>query len=153
MGRSQETFNKKEREKKRLKKQQDKQEKMKERKGNKEKGKGLEDMMAYLDENGNITSSPPDPRKKKTVKQEEIQIGVPKHDPNAQPERRSGIVTFFNDQKGFGFITDLQSRERIFVHASNLSVQIKENDKVSFEVESSHKGPVALNVTLTTNSN
>lgn len=65
MARSQETFNKRERERKKAKKQQDKKEKMKERKDNKEKGKSLEDMMAYLDENGNLINSPPSPGKKK----------------------------------------------------------------------------------------
>ncbi|WP_315815361.1 hypothetical protein [Paraflavitalea speifideaquila] len=63
MARSQETFNKREREKQRIKKQQDKQEKMKERKSNKDKGNSLENMMAYLDENGNLTTTPPNPAK------------------------------------------------------------------------------------------
>ena len=77
MGKSQETFSKKEKEKNRLKKRQDKAEKMEERKANAKKGKTLEEMMAYIDENGNISSTPPDPRKKKIFKQEEIQVGVP----------------------------------------------------------------------------
>jgi S-adenosylmethionine hydrolase len=80
MSKSQETFNKKEREKKRQKKQQDKLEKMQERKNNKEKGKSLDDMIAYLDENGNLTSVPPDPRKKKVFRQEEMQISIPKQE-------------------------------------------------------------------------
>lgn len=64
MAKSRETFNKKEKEKKRLKLKQEKREKMEERKANKKNGKSLEDMMAYLDENGNLTNSPPDTRKK-----------------------------------------------------------------------------------------
>jgi hypothetical protein len=63
MASSQDTFAKREREKQRIKKQQEKLEKMKERKTNKEKPKSLEDMMVYLDENGNLSKTPPDPRK------------------------------------------------------------------------------------------
>lgn len=148
MARSQETFNKREREKQRLQKQQDKQEKRKERKTSKEKGKSLEDMMAYLDENGNITATPSDPRIKRQFRQEDIQIGVPKQADRPPDEPRTGVVAFFNDHKGFGFINDNETRERIFVHVNDLSIPIKENDKVSFEVKKSPKGLVAVNVAL-----
>lgn len=60
MARSKETFNKREKEKKRLKLRQEKQEKREERKANTAKGKPLEEMLAYIDENGNISSVPPD---------------------------------------------------------------------------------------------
>ena len=62
MARSTETFSKKEKEKARLKKAKDKKEKAEDRKANAGKGKSLEDMMAYIDENGNISSVPPDNR-------------------------------------------------------------------------------------------
>jgi len=145
MSKSQETFNKREREKNRQRKQQDKQEKMQERKNNKEK-KSLDDMIAYVDENGNLTSVPPDPRKKKVFRQEEMQISVPKQEERPADERRTGVVSFFNDLKGFGFINDTITKERVFVHVNELSVAIKENDRVTFEVQNSPKGPVALNV-------
>jgi cold shock CspA family protein len=147
MSKSQETFNKKEREKKRQRKQQDKLEKMQERKNNKEK-KSLGDMIAYVDENGNLSSVPPDPRKKKIFLVEEMQIGVPKQEERPANERRTGVVSFFNDHKGFGFINDTVTKERIFVHVNELSIAIKENDKVTFEVQNSPKGPIALNVEL-----
>src|SRR4051812_27855734 len=105
MGRSQDTFAKREREKQRIKKQQDKREKMQERKSN-EKGKSLEDMMAYLDENGNLTNTPPDPKKKKIFRQEDMQVSVPKLEDRPAEVPRRGTVTFFNTQKGFGFIND-----------------------------------------------
>ena len=78
MAKSKETFNKKEKEKKRLKQRQEKREKMEERKANAKKGQSLDDMMAYIDEDGNISSTPPDPKKKKLFNVEDIQIGVPK---------------------------------------------------------------------------
>src|ERR1043166_5661973 len=147
MGKSQETFNKKEKEKNRLKKRQEKAEKMEERKANNKKGKTLEEMMAYIDENGNISPAPPDPRKKKIFKQEDIHVSVPKHVAgNENDSVRTGVVTFFNDAKGFGFIKDLQTQESLFIHVNKLSEAIKENDKVTFEAEAGPKGLSALNV-------
>ena len=146
MGRSQETFNKKEKEKKKAKERQEKAEKMEERKANVKKGKSLDEMMAYIDENGNISSSPPDPRKKKVVNVEDIQIGVPKYEAGEEEAVRNGVVTFFNDAKGFGFIKDLQTQESVFIHVNQLTERIAENDTVSFEVEMGPKGPSAINV-------
>ncbi len=59
MAKSRETFNKKEMEKKRIKKKQDKALKREERKNDPNKAKSFEDMLAYVDENGNLSSSPP----------------------------------------------------------------------------------------------
>ena len=147
MAKSRETFGKKEKEKKKLKERKEKAEKMEERRANAKKGRSLEDMMAYVDENGNISSTPPDPKKKKIFKQEDMQISVPKLEdrPKAESERK-GVVTFFNDEKGFGFINDLQSQERVFIHINQLSEPIKERDKVTFEVEMGPKGLSAINV-------
>lgn len=148
MGRSQETFSKKEKEKKRLKKRQDKEAKKEDRKANSSKGQGLDDMLAYVDDNGNITSTPPDPtRKKKEIKQEDIQIGVSKQEePDPADLIRKGTVTFFNTSKGYGFIRDHDTQESIFVHQNGLTCPIKENDKVTFEVEKGQKGLNAINV-------
>jgi cold shock CspA family protein len=148
MGRSQETFNKKEREKNKQKKRKEKEEKKEERKSSGKKGSSLDDMMAYVDEFGRITSTPPDPKKKKQeVRAEDIQLGVPKHE-DLPPEEtiRKGKVTFFNESKGYGFIKDSDSQESIFVHANALTEPISENDKVTFETEQTPKGKSALNV-------
>src|SRR5436853_7542055 len=119
MAKSKETFGKKEKEKKRLKQRQDKQEKMEERKANAKKGKTLDEMMAYLDENGNISSAPPDPRRMKIFKQEDMQTGTPKQEARKQDEIiRTGVVTFFNKDKGYGFIKDMQSQESVFIHVN-----------------------------------
>jgi cold shock CspA family protein len=144
-----ETWNKKEREKKRQKNKQDKAEKKQERKEHAKDGNKLEDMMAYLDENGNLSATPPDPRRKVDFKLEDIEIGVPKYIPPTQAElTRRGKVSFFNDAKGFGFIKDLVTQESIFVHANNLSEAITENDMVTFEVEMGQRGPNAINVKI-----
>lgn len=153
MGRSQETFNKKDKEKKKLKKKQDKEQKKEERKANSDKGKGIDEMLAYVDEDGNITSTPPDPMKKKTViKAEDIQIGISRQ-ADLEPEDlvRKGTVTFFNDSKGYGFIKDHDSQDSVFVHVNGLVDTIKENDRVTFETEMGQKGMNAVKVKLIKN--
>lgn len=142
-----ETFSKKEKEKARQKKRKDKEEKREERKANAQKGQGLDEMMAYVDENGNITSTPPDPRKKRIIDQEDIQIGVSKQEDAApQDVVRQGIITFFNASKGYGFIRDLQTQESIFVHMNGLIDAVGEQDKVTFEVTRTPKGLNAVAV-------
>ena len=61
---------------------------------------------------------------------------------------KEGIVKFFNNAKGFGFIKPSDSSEDIFVHESGLVDDIRENDKVKFEVEMGKKGMNAVNVEL-----
>jgi len=62
---------------------------------------------------------------------------------------QKGTVKFFNGAKGFGFITPNNGGEDIFVHSSGLiSVNINENDVVTFEVERGKKGLNAVNVKL-----
>lgn len=142
-----ETWNKKEREKKKRQNRKDKEEKKQERRENNKNNP--ESMIAYVDENGNLSSKPPDPRKKIVVNAEDIEIGVPRQE-ELSPEDliRTGIVTFFNNEKGYGFIKDLQTQESVFVHANSLSEPIKENNKVSYEAESGPKGLNAINVKL-----
>ena len=147
MGKSQETYNKKEKEKKRLKKKQEKQERREEAKL-KPKRSGLEDMIAYVDEYGNPTDTPPDLTKKKVViKAEDIEIGIPKKEKEEEVSAiRSGRMDFFNDGKGFGFIIEDSTNEKFFVHISSLLEEIGEKDKVSFEVEQGMKGLNAVRV-------
>ena len=59
-----------------------------------------------------------------------------------------GIVKFFNEAKGFGFIRANDSSEDIFVHSSGLIDKIRENDKVEFEQEHGKKGMVAVEVRI-----
>lgn len=148
MGRSQETFNKKEVRNKKEKKRKDKEQKKLARKDN-EKSGSLEDMIAYVDENGQLTSTPPDPTKKKKIDIESIEISIPRRDSMEEIDPiRKGIVTFFNESKGYGFIKDSETKESVFVHANNLLEAIKENNVVSYEVEMGQKGPNAVKVKL-----
>ncbi len=146
MGRSQESFNKKEVRNKKEKKRKEKEKKRQARKDDNSKGNRLDDMIAYVDENGNIVDTPPDPDKKTEVKAEDIQISVPAGEEVEMDPIRKGTVNYFNDSKGFGFIVDSETKESIFVHVNNTLEQIKEGNYVSFEVEPGPKGPVAVNV-------
>jgi len=147
---SQETMGKKDKEKKKLKKRQEKEEKRQERKANNNKGKGLEDMMAYVDENGDLSPVPVDPKKKIVINVEDIQLGAAKQVATDPADLiRKGVVKFFNDEKGYGFINDLNSKDSVFVHINQLSEPIKEGDKVTFEVEMGQKGPNAVRVKKT----
>jgi cold shock CspA family protein len=149
MAKSQQTFNKSEKEKKRLKKREDKKKKMEARKLEKEAGgkKGIE--FAYVDHNGNLTDTPPDPSKKIKVKAKHIEISIPKtleSDREVIDPIRKGTVSFFDTSKGFGFIVDTENQEKYFTHVSGLIDEIAENDKVSFELEKGMKGMNAVRV-------
>jgi len=148
MAKSQQTFSKTEKEKKRLKKRQDKQKKMDARKADREEnGKGGI-QFAYVDHNGNLTDTPPDPTMKVEYELEDIQISVTKKEdlPQEDPVRK-GKVSFFDTSKGFGFIIDTENNEKYFTHVSGLIDQIAENDKVSFELEKGMRGMNAVKVT------
>ncbi len=58
----------------------------------------------------------------------------------------TGSIKFFNETKGFGFITPDEGGKDVFVHKTGLKEPVREGDKVSYEVEDSPKGPNAINV-------
>ncbi len=57
-----------------------------------------------------------------------------------------GTVKFFNESKGFGFITEEGTNKEHFVHVSGLIDEIRENDEVQFDLEEGRKGLNAVNV-------
>lgn len=58
----------------------------------------------------------------------------------------TGIVKFFNESKGFGFIKDEESEKEYFVHISGLIDEIREGDRVEFELKEGRKGLNAVEV-------
>lgn len=141
------TYEKREKEKKRLQKKQEKLKRKEERKANSQGG-SLDDMIAYVDENGQLSDTPPDPTKKKEIKQESIQIKVERQAEVEYDPIRKGRVEFFNQQKGYGFIQDIETNEKYFVHMSRLIDEVYEKDKVTFEIEKGPKGLTAVDVKL-----
>lgn len=145
MGRSQQSFQKKEVEKRKVQKRKEKAKKAAERK---EAGKSsMDDMIAYVDENGMIVDTPPEPKAKKETDLESIEISVPRKEASDDDGRRVGRLNFMNESKGFGFITESGSGDSIFVHVSEFKEDIREGDTVSYEVGKGQKGPAAFNVT------
>jgi len=147
MAKSQQTYNKIQKEKARIKKREEKQKKKDARKAeNKSSTKGIE--FAYVDAYGNLTDTPPDPADKIKVDAESIEIGIPKKDKSNEitDPVHTGKVSFFNSSKGFGFIVDSESQEKYFCHVSDLIDEIIENDKVTFELEQGTKGMNAIKV-------
>lgn len=145
MAKSQDTFNKKEKEKKRLKKRQEKNLKKEDRKSN-STGGDLENMLAYVDENGNLTDTPPDPSKKRKVNASSIEISVPRREEEDIDPIHTGRIDFFNDSKGFGFIKEKDTQEKYFVHVNGLLEDVREGDNVVFELERGLKGLNAIRV-------
>ena len=148
MAKSQQTFNKSEKEKKRLKKREEKRKRKEARKAAaKESGGGIQ--FAYVDHQGNLTDTPPDPSQKIEIEAEDIVLGIPKKEESDEEKFdpvRNGRVSFYNPSKGFGFIVDEVTREKYFTHVSGLIDEIIENDRVSFELEKGKRGMNAVRV-------
>lgn len=139
------SYNKKERAKKKNKKRQDKAEKRKQKKLQTES----QPEFMYLDEYGNLSPVPVPKEEKEEIALEDIEISIPKS--NAEDETdpvKTGIVKFYDSEKGYGFIKDNKSKLDYYVHANSLTEPIRENNTVLFELEEGHKGPVAVNVKL-----
>lgn len=146
MGRAQETFGKKEREKKRIKKRKEKEAKKQARKENNMKGSSFDDMISYVDEYGNPTSTPPDGTRKVDIDASDIQISVAKQEKVEFDPIRNGVVAFYNDAKGYGFITDKETQEKHFFHVNNVIDPVVDGMKVIFELERGNKGMDAVRV-------
>ncbi|WP_027386228.1 cold shock domain-containing protein [Chryseobacterium gregarium] len=139
------SFSKKENFKKKVQKAKEKAQKREERKTSNNKGKGLDDMLMYVDANGQLSSTPPDHVDKVEIDLDNIQLGAAPIE--AEEIRKTGIVTFFSE-KGYGFITEDKSKENVFFHSNNCTELVKKGNKVSFEKERSPKGFSAVDIKL-----
>lgn len=148
MGRPKETSNKKEQTKKKLQKKRDKEARKMDRMANSNKGKDFMDMLVYVDENGNIVETPPDPKVKNSeVSLDDIEIQtLRKEDRESKENFQKGVVKLFNEEKGFGFITNNFSRSDIFFHVNNLVEEVRVGDRVQYETEKTAKGLAAISV-------
>ena len=143
------TYNKRENEKKKQVRRAEKQKNKEDRKllG---KANSFDDMIAYVDENGVITSTPPELNpNKEEIKQEDILISTPKKGDIETSTVLKGRVDYFNESKGYGFIKDLGSDEKYFFHVSNNTLtDISETDIVTFELERGLRGMNAINIRI-----
>jgi cold shock CspA family protein len=147
MGRSI-SYNKRELEKKREQKRQEKQKRKVERKANAGDG-SLENMIAFVDENGVISGTPPDPENRQEVDTESIAVSTPPKEKREDPILK-GRVEHFNRDKGYGFIKDTGSIEKYFFHISNAPDEISEGDLVFFELEKGQRGMNAVRIMFQT---
>ena len=139
------TAGKRENEKKRLAKREEKNKRKEERKSNKS---SFDDMIAYVDEYGMITSTPPEENTgKQEINIEEIMISTPKKEDEV-PVILQGRVEYFNESRGFGFIKDFSGVEKYFFHVNNVVTEIKEGDTVTFDLERGPRGMNAVNICL-----
>lgn len=141
------SFGKRENEKKKISKRLEKQQRKEQRKIENQ-GKSFDDMIAYVDENGVITSTPPEVRPKEEINLEDIVISTPKKGEVEEDPIHKGRVDHFNESKGYGFIKDLANNEKYFFHVSHVTGEIAEGDTVFFELEKGLKGLNATNITL-----
>ncbi len=140
------SFNKKELEKKKQSKKLEKQKRKEERKANSGNA-SFDDMIAYVDEFGVITDTPPDPSQKEKVDLESIAVSTPKKEEVEEVPLR-GRVDYFSVDTGHGFIKGISNTEKYFFHISNAPADIKEGNLVTFELERGKKGMNAVKIVL-----
>ena len=137
------SLSKKENSKKKTKRRQDKVLRREDRKANNNKGKSLEDMIVYVDINGNFTSTPPHLQNR----DEDLAKARKSADKTTvnQDTVFTGIVTYLSE-KGYGFITEDKTGENVFFHHGQLNQPVDKQDKVSYKKESTLKGDRAINI-------
>ena len=127
------SYSKKENIKKKEKKRQEKLLQREERKTNNNKGKSLEEMIAYVDINGNLTDVPPHLQDKEADLKNNERLEV-------KDIIINGVVDNYNDAKGFGFIKVSNSTDKIFFHFKESREQLKVGDNVAFKKVLTEKG-------------
>jgi len=104
-------------------------------------------MIAYVDEYGNISSDPQEAGIREEIDPDEIEVSIPKSTSDANDDKvQTGIVSFYNVTKGFGFIRISGTQNDVFFHMKELLEPVKENNKVSFELGKGPKGLFAFNI-------
>ncbi len=132
MGQSQQTFRKKEIAKKKLQKRKEKEDRKANRGEQNDKGKALEEMFAYVDEFGNISSTPP--VNKYEFKEEDLVRQ------EVEDEYAFGKVSFYNEIGQYGFIRDNETRESVYFNFKILGFALQQDQKVKFKSISNKQG-------------
>lgn len=140
------TSGKREREKLKQTKRQDKQKKKEERLSG--GSRSFEDMLAYVDENGVLHTTPQDVKPKEEIDASQIEISVPRQSEIEEEEPMSGRVEYFTASKGYGFIKDAASSDKYFFHITNAPAGIAEGDRVTFELERGTRGMNAVRIVI-----
>lgn len=139
------TSTKKEREKVKQTKREEKLKKKEERLSS--GSRSFEEMLAYVDENGVLHSTPQE-RSKIEVDASEIAVSVSKQEEIEKDPILNGRIEHFNTSKGYGFVKDLGSSEKYFFHITSAPANIAEGDKVTFEIERGTRGMNAVRISI-----
>ena len=140
------SFGKKDREKKKRKKREEKAE----RKAARREEESGSDIM-YVHPDGSFHPTPPDLTNQVEIEADDIVLGAQNNIEQDDDPIRKGKVSFFNHDKGFGFIVDSGNNQSIFTHIDSCIDEITEHDKVVFETKKGPKGMMAFNVQLKDN--
>ncbi len=141
-----ETYVKKEFRNKKLQKRREKERRREERKLNNDKGKPFKEMFMYVDEFGRLVETPPSEEDQIEIELSEIQLGAAPLD--VREIKKTGTISFLNDEKGYGFISAKGGGENLFFHLSNCGHEVKKGNMVSYEVTKSARGFAAVDIQL-----
>ena len=109
----------------------------------KQQTSSFEDMIAYVDENGVITDTPPTTNEKpQEIDISTIEVSTPRKTDEPVITEYEGRVEFFNTSKGYGFIKNLKNAEKYFFHVSGLQDEVTDGNLVTFKLE---RGPRGMN--------
>ena len=110
--------------------------------------RSFEDMLAYVDENGVLHTTPQDVKPREEIDISEIEVSVPRQSEAEEAEPLSGRVEYFTSSKGYGFIKDASDGEKYFFHVTNAPAGIAEGDRVTFELERGTRGLNAVRIAI-----
>ncbi len=140
------TSGKREREKIKQTKRLDKQRKREERQNS--GSRNFEDMLAYVDENGVLHTTPPDVKPREEIDASQIEISIPRRSEPDEIIPFQGRVEYFDAAKGYGFIKDSDNGEKYFFHITNAPAEIAEGNRVTFEIERGTRGMNAVRISI-----
>lgn len=140
------TSSKRDREKAKQSKREEKQKKKEERLSS--GSRSFEEMLAYVDENGNLHSTPQDMNPKEEIDASAIETSVPKKTEEEEALPLTGRIEHFNTSRGYGFIKDAGSSEKYFFHITSAPDGIAEGDNVTFEIERGTRGMNAVRISI-----
>ena len=141
------SFGKRENEKKKQARRVEKQNRKEERKSS-GKATSFEDMIAYVDENGVLHTTPPEVGEREEIDASQIEVSVPRRSEPEEIVPFEGRVEYFDAAKGYGFIRNSDNGEKYFFHITQAPAAIAEGNRVTFELERGTRGMNAVRIVI-----
>ena len=105
-------------------------------------------MLAYVDENGVLHTTPPEVGEREEIDASQIEVSVPRRSEPEEIVPFEGRVEYFDAAKGYGFIRNSDNGEKYFFHITQAPAAIAEGNRVTFELERSTRGMNAVRVAI-----